>query len=88
LSVCYGKVKLLARVGKRQPEQRGRFKLDPSRSPKAYDLTTPEGLVIRGIYELDGDTLKVCLSAPGDERPTAMKTTLDDGRTLIVYKRE
>jgi uncharacterized protein (TIGR03067 family) len=80
--------KLLAIVGNRQPEARGTFKLDQGLRPKAYDLTTVEGQAVRGIYELDGDTLKVCLSAPGDERPTAMKTAPHDERTLIVYKRE
>jgi uncharacterized protein (TIGR03067 family) len=80
--------KLFAKVGDRQPEARGTFKLDQGRMPKVYDLTTVEGQKVRGIYELDGDTLKVCLSAPGDERPTAMKTAPHDDRTLIVYKRE
>jgi uncharacterized protein (TIGR03067 family) len=80
--------RLLAKVGTRPPELKGTFKLDPGRTPKAYDLTTVEGTTVRGIYELDGDTLKVCLSAPGDERPTAMETGPDDDRTFIVYKRE
>jgi uncharacterized protein (TIGR03067 family) len=87
VKVTFDRDKLLARVGKREPEIRGTFKLDQSQSPKAYDVTTPEGSMIRGIYELDGDTLKVCLSAPGDERPMAVTTSSDDGRTLIIYKR-
>ena len=41
--------------------QAGRQKLDPSRSPKAIDVTVTEGLnkgaVLLGIYEIDGDTL-------------------------------
>ena len=80
--------RLLAKAGNRPFEARGTFKLDQGRTPKAYDLTTAEGATVLGIYELDGDTLKVCLSAPGDERPTAMKTAPDDERTLIIYKRE
>ena len=80
--------KLLTRVGKRQSEARGTFKLDQGHTPKVYDLTTTEGTTVHGIYELNGDTLKVCLSAPGDERPTTMTTNPDDNRTLIVYKRE
>ena len=80
--------KLLTRVGKRQPEPRGTVKLDQSRDPKAYDLSTSEGPTVLGIYKLDGDTLSVCLSAPGDERPTTWTTALDDGRTLLIYERE
>ncbi len=88
VKVTFDGDRLLASAGKRPPEVRGTFKLDPGRTPKAYDLKTAEGSSVRGIYELDGDTLEVCLSAPGDERPTAFKTAADDDRTLIVYKRE
>lgn len=80
--------RLSTKVADRPFEPRGTFRLDPGRTPKAYDLTTADGMAVLGIYELDGDTLKVCLSAPGDERPKAMKTAPDDERTLVVYKRE
>ncbi|HEV3166817.1 MAG TPA: TIGR03067 domain-containing protein [Isosphaeraceae bacterium] len=88
IKVTFDGDKLFTKVGKRPPEPQGTFKLDPSQTPKAYDLTTAEGSTVHGIYELEGDTLKVCLSAPGDQRPTAMKTTPDDDRTLIIYQRE
>jgi uncharacterized protein (TIGR03067 family) len=81
--------KLLTTVGKREPESQGTFKIDPKREPnKGYDVTTTDGRVARGIYELDGDTLKVCLSGPDDEAPDAFETKQGDNRTLIVYKRE
>jgi len=42
--------------------QVGVQKLDPSKSPKAIDVTMTEGpnkgAVMLGIYEIDGDTLK------------------------------
>src|SRR5262245_27375446 len=45
--------------------QVGTQKLDPSKSPKAIDVTMTEGpnkgAVMLGIYEFDGDTLKACL---------------------------
>src|SRR5579883_813704 len=44
--------------------QVARQKLDPSRSPKTLDVRVTDGLnkgaVMVGIYELSGDTLKVC----------------------------
>src|SRR5262245_33155672 len=44
--------------------QVGTQKLDPSKSPKAIDVTMTEGpnkgAVMLGIYEIDGDTLKAC----------------------------
>src|SRR5580692_6784315 len=44
--------------------QAAKQKLDPSKSPKTLDATVVEGVskgtVILGIYEISGDTLKVC----------------------------
>lgn len=37
----------------------GTFKLDPSKTPKQIDLHLKGGEPNHGIYELDGDTLKV-----------------------------
>src|SRR5438270_323514 len=47
------------------------FKIDPTRKPKAVDDLLADGQVVRGIYELDGDSLRSCVAAPGKERPTA-----------------
>src|SRR3954454_24692778 len=48
----------------------GTFKLDPSRKPKAIDVTPKDGKPILGIYEIEGDTHKVCLGEFGRERPS------------------
>ena len=65
-------------------------KLDPSRSPKTIDVTVDEGLnkgaVMLGIYEISGDTLKVCFDAEGKKRPTEFKTS-SGSQTLVVHKR-
>ena len=55
------------------------IKIDPSKSPKQIELTssekTPAGetLTVTGIYELDGDTLKVCQPFPFGEDLTKLK---------------
>ena len=38
-------------------------KLDPSKKPKAIDITqlSGKGETIPGIYSIDGDTLKICM---------------------------
>ena len=66
-------------------------KLDPSKSPKTLDGTVTEGpnkgTVILGIYEISGDTLKVCFDPEGKKRPTEFKTAAGSQTTLVVYKR-
>jgi uncharacterized protein (TIGR03067 family) len=65
-------------------------KLDPSRSPKTIDVAVIGGLnkgaVMLGIYEISGDTLKVCFDAGGKNRPAEFKTA-SDSQTLVVHKR-
>jgi uncharacterized protein (TIGR03067 family) len=68
----------------------GTQKLDPSRSPKTLDVMVTEGsnkgAVILGIYEISGDTLKVCFDPEGKKRPTQFKTE-SGSQTLVVHKR-
>ncbi len=68
----------------------GTLKLDPSAKPKAIDLKSSEGRLAgktgEGIYELDGDKLKLCLVEPGEKRPAELKTA-KQGQHLITYER-
>lgn len=67
------------------------FKHDPSQSPKTIDYVnlagTNKGKTQYGIYELEGDVLRVCVSAPGAPRPSECESVAGDGRTLTVWKR-
>jgi uncharacterized protein (TIGR03067 family) len=71
--------------------QVGTQKLDPSRSPKALDVTVAEGLskgaVMLGIYEISGDTLKVCFDPEGKKRPTEFKSASGSQTFVAVHKR-
>jgi uncharacterized protein (TIGR03067 family) len=75
-----------------QVRRRGVVTLDPSRTPKAintWDMDGPyEDQTLAGIYDLDGDTLKLCFSRPGQERPTKFVTKEGPGFLLVVYKRK
>jgi RNA polymerase sigma-70 factor (ECF subfamily) len=70
----------------------GTYKLDPTKSPKAIDITVSEGPLqgqtVYGIYEIDGDTQKICLTLEGKERPKEFKSTPGSGHLLQVFQRE
>jgi uncharacterized protein (TIGR03067 family) len=74
-----------------QVVQVGTQKLDPSKSPKAIDVTMTEGpnkgAVMLGIYEINGDTLKVCFDAGGKTRPTEFKSSPGSATFVNVHKR-
>jgi uncharacterized protein (TIGR03067 family) len=71
--------------------QVGTQKLDPSKSPKTIDVTMAEGpnkgTVMLGIYEIDGDTLKVCFDPQGKKRPTEFKSAPGSENFVNVHKR-
>src|SRR4029077_12808202 len=46
------------------------IKLDPTVSPKAVDLVSLQYGTLWGIYQLDGDSLKIGFSMDEDKRPT------------------
>lgn len=77
-------------VGK-NPDQ-GTVKLHPLAKPKAIDITGTEGpnkgKTFLAIYELDGDTLKICYDLSGKGRPTEFKTTEGTQLFLVTYQRE
>ena len=70
----------------------GTIEINPTKKPKTIDVKpdsgSNKGKTLRGIYELDGDNLKICLAPPGKDRPTAFATRPADGQQLVVYKRE
>jgi uncharacterized protein (TIGR03067 family) len=62
----------------------GSFKIDSSKKPKTLDLTV-DNKTIEAIYELEGDTLKVCASEGG--RPKEFKSEAGSQSILLVLKR-
>ncbi len=71
--------------------QEGTQTIDPSKSPKTIDVTLTEGpskgMVLLGIYEFDGDTLKVCFDMGGKKRPTEFKSPADSETFVNVHRR-
>jgi uncharacterized protein (TIGR03067 family) len=69
----------------------GTIEINPTKKPKTIDVKpdsgSNKGKTLLGIYELDGDNLKICLALPGRDRPTAFTTAAENGQQLVVYKR-
>ena len=66
--------------------------INPARSPKAvntWDLDGPfADRTNRGIYELEGDKLKVCFALdPDGDRPTEFASEPGSKRLYLIYER-
>jgi len=80
-----GKLTITGQTGP-YPSQKGGedsdgFRLDPTKKPKQIDI----GDNIRGIYELNGDTLKLCLDIRGEENSRPGKFGFDKDKPTVVY---
>ncbi len=75
---------------------KGTFQLDPSKKPRAIDMTITEGgqegdkgKVLHGIYEVDKGTLKWCTAEPGGTgRPKEFSTKEGINHMLVTLKKE
>ncbi len=68
------------------------YKLDPTKTPKGIEMTPQDGpakgKTVHGLYELDGDRLKLCLlNGPGEE-PKEFATTPGSNLRLLILKRK
>jgi uncharacterized protein (TIGR03067 family) len=70
-------------------EMKGTFKLDPTAKVKAIDLVVSEPggkgepRTVLGVYELDGDALKLCF-AEGQKEPRPAELKADGKRVAVV----
>jgi len=67
------------------------FTIDDVKTPHAIDYMNVEGAnrgrAQSGIFELSGDTLRVCLAAPGNARPRDFSSKSGDGRSFTKWRR-
>jgi uncharacterized protein (TIGR03067 family) len=69
-------------------EESTSYRLDPAATPRRIDLTNDQKETMLGIYQLDGDRLKICYSDPGEKRPTEFATKPGAKMLLFVLDRE
>jgi uncharacterized protein (TIGR03067 family) len=68
------------------------IKIDPSKAPRHINIMPEDGpdkgKVLQGIYQLQGDSWKLCIGQPGKPRPTEFAAPAHSGHMLIDLKRE
>lgn len=73
-------------------DDKGTLKLDTKAKPAAMDIVGTDGpnkgKTFPAIYELSGDTLKICYALDGKERPGTFESKPDTRLFLVTYKRE
>lgn len=72
--------------------EKGTYKVDPSKSPKTIDCVLTagpyKGLAVVGIYEMYGDSLKICWSPWGNlEHPKEFDAKPGSQRAVVILKR-
>jgi len=72
--------------------RRGVVTLDPTRQPAAINTWDKDGpredRTTPGIYELKGQTLRLCFARPDERRPDEFTTERGTGYILLVYERK
>jgi uncharacterized protein (TIGR03067 family) len=73
--------------------EEGTIKLEPSESPKAINFIIKagpdKGKTQLGIYQFDGESLKICVAKAGDtERPSSFTTKPNSENASVVMKRK
>ncbi|MEM1069263.1 MAG: TIGR03067 domain-containing protein [Planctomycetota bacterium] len=63
----------------------GSYRLDPSQTPKHIDIRGEDGDITQGIYELDDESLRLCISnVIGSTRPSSFESTADSKTTITT----
>jgi len=71
---------------------RGTYTIDAASKPKSMTITGTEGpnhgKTFPAIYELKGDTLRICYDLSGAKRPTEFKSLVGTKLYLVTYNRK
>jgi uncharacterized protein (TIGR03067 family) len=77
--------------GAESPDQ-GTYVIDSTKKPRTMDILGTEGpnkgKAFPCIYEIDGDTMRICYDLAGKMRPAEFKTAKQTKEYLVTYHRE
>jgi uncharacterized protein (TIGR03067 family) len=84
--------RLIFKGNKCTRQMRGRnyeqtFTVDPKKTPKTIDMVLSRRTT-KGIYQLDGDTLKICESIGRGMRPTTFASGIRTRTRIWTWRRE
>jgi uncharacterized protein (TIGR03067 family) len=69
----------------------GNFKVNPNHKPMTIDLNFSDGpgkdQTQKGIYELEGDTQRICVAKGNEERPAEFMSKPGSGQMIQILKR-
>jgi uncharacterized protein (TIGR03067 family) len=80
--------KVTVHIGDKDTKRESTFKLDPSKKPREITMRMKDSeKELKGIYAFDGESLKICAGALGDERPTGFVAKKGNNLLLVELKR-
>ena len=73
-------------------QDKGTIAVDPAKKPKRMTITGTEGpnqgKALPAVYELTGDTLKICYQLEGKDPPAGLESKAGTSTLFIEYKRD
>lgn len=63
------------------------YSINAAKSPREMDIQFQGGAVLRCIYEINGDELKLCMAEGRDERPKELDSKEGSLHVLLIFKR-
>jgi uncharacterized protein (TIGR03067 family) len=88
VTVTFKGDKMIISMQGKDEKMEGTFTVDSTKKPKEMDVDFGKGMKGTGIYEFDGDSLKIAHGEFGDARPKTFDSKEGSKVSVMVLKRE
>ena len=79
--------KVTVRDGPREKKEEVTYTVDLTKKPATIDIKPKGDELVKGIFEVKGDTLKLCFGKEGADRPTEFKGDAEKRTVFVTLKR-